>query len=438
MKKFLKVSCALLILLLFIQSGWSTGQAEEKEPVKTLTLWYPAGTITVTSQLFSDVPGLFAGFEADNNCVINLAATDYDNMQQKLFAALAANAGPDIIYIDRSWAPGFLKEDALAPVPEKDATDWLKAVSPEIKALSDYGNGKMYGYPQYGIDIYGLTWNKDHFKEAGLDPEKPPTTWNELRDYAKKLTKYDDKGNITRVGYAIRYKGQPHGVVHKHLWAIWGAGADLISDSLALKGGKTVFNNEGGRAALMLVYDMLYVDKSTSLEFPDPRTAFLQGLASMQISETISIVSRQPQEAPALKWGVALPPVWKGGIKPATNLNSWFYSVPAASPNKDLAWKAIKWVNSPEKDYDLCVKFGMTPRYTVNWMKGPFSTDEYAKSLKAMLPYGRAYPNNLALNSIMEALGTAMQKTWLKEADVEKALSEAQKIADAAIEEAAK
>ena len=81
----------------------------------------------------------------------------------------------------------------------------------------------MWGYPQYGIDIYGLTWNKDHFKEAGLDPEKPPRTWDEFRDYAKKLTKKDAQGNITRVGYAIRHVGHPHGIVHKHFWAIYGA-----------------------------------------------------------------------------------------------------------------------------------------------------------------------------------------------------------------------
>ena len=153
----------------------------------------------------------------------------------------------------------------------------------------------MWGYTQYGIDVYGLTWNKDHFKEAGLDPEKPPKTWDEFRDYAKKLTKRDAQGNITRVGYAIRHVGQPHGIVHKHFWAIYGAGAALIDTPLALRGGKYMFNTPGGKAALQLVLDMLDVDKSTSLNFPDPRAAFLKGIASMQISETVSIRARAAQ-----------------------------------------------------------------------------------------------------------------------------------------------
>ena len=75
----------------------------------------------------------------------------------------------------------------------------------------------------------------------------PPKTWDEFRDYAKKLTKRDAQGNITRVGYAIRHMGQPHGVVHKHLWAIYGAGAKLVDDHYALRGGKTMINIRGAR-----------------------------------------------------------------------------------------------------------------------------------------------------------------------------------------------
>ena len=109
------------------------------------------------------------------------------------------------------------------PMPVSKAR--LDAVSPEIRPCPTTAEGRMWGYPQYGIDIYGLTWNKDPLQEAGLDPEKPPRTWDEFRDYAKKLTKKDAQGNITRVGYAIRHVGHPHGIVHKHFWAIYGAGA---------------------------------------------------------------------------------------------------------------------------------------------------------------------------------------------------------------------
>jgi multiple sugar transport system substrate-binding protein len=411
--------------------------APSTEAKTRLTLWYPAGQITAGAAHFSDKT-LFSEFEAQNDCTIETVESDYETLMQKIVTAIVGGEAPDILFIDRSWVPGFLKEEVLEPVPTADAKAWLGQVMPEIVELSDYGNGTMYGYPQYGIDVYGVTWNKDHFKEAGLDPEKAPKTWAEFRDYSKKLRKVDASGNITRVGFAIRHVGHPHGVVHKFLWGFWGGGGELVSDPKALRGGEATFHTEGVKEALQLIYDMIYVDKSTSLNFPDPRDALLQGISSMQISETISIQARAPKEAPTLKWGVALPPVRKAGDRPVTNLNCWFYCVPTMTKNKALAWKAIQYINSAEKDFELCKKFNSTPRYKANWEKEPFASDPYDQALRKMLPYGRAYPNNLGLNGIMEALGAAIQKVWHNEAKIDAALSEAEALANKAIREAAR
>jgi ABC-type glycerol-3-phosphate transport system substrate-binding protein len=427
-----KVLAIVLTLLFLIPTVALAGAAK-----KTITLWYPAGDITAGAAHFADKT-LFADFERKTGIKVEPVALDYDTMQQKIFAAAAGKNIADILFVDDSWIPGFLKEDMLEPVADAKAKAWLNAVSPEIRTLSDFGKGRMWGYVQYGIDVYGLTWNKDQFKEVGLDPEKPPKTWAEFREYAKKLTKRDAQGNITRVGYAIRHVGQPHGVVHKHFWAIYGAGAALIDNPLALRGGKYMVNTPGGKAALQLVLDMLDVDKSTSLNFPDPRAAFLKGIASMQISETVSIRARQPKEAPDLKWGMALPPVPKAGDRPATNLGGWLYVVPRLAKNKAEAWRAIEWINSPEKDYELCKKYGASPRYKVNWEKEPFKSDPYDQALKTLYPYGKKLPINLGFNGIMEATGNAIQKVWHHEASVDAALAEAERLANKAIADAAK
>jgi len=427
-----KVLAIVLALLFLIPTVALAGAAK-----KTITLWYPAGDITAGAAHFADKT-LFADFEQKTGIKVEPVALDYDTMQQKIFAAAAGKNIADILFVDDSWMPGFLKEEMLEPVADAKAKALLDAVSPEIRTLSDYGKGRVWGYVQYGIDVYGLTWNKDQFKEVGLDPEKAPKTWAEFRDYAKKLVKRDAQGNITRVGYAIRHVGQPHGVVHKHFWAIYGAGAALIDTPLALRGGKYMVNTPGGKAALQLVLDMLDVDKSTSLNFPDPRAAFLKGIASMQISETVSIRARQPKEAPDLKWGMALPPVPKAGDKPATNLGGWLYSVPKQAKNKADAWKLIEWLNSPEKDYELCKQYGASPRYKANWEKEPFKSDSYDQGLKQLYPYGIKLPINLGFNGIMEATGNAIQKVWHHEATVDAALAEAERQANKAIADAAK
>ena len=403
----------------------------------TISVWFPEGDIAPGTIAFAD-KNLFAEFEAKNNVKIEMVALDYDTMIQKIFAAAAGKNVGDILLVDMSWIPGFLKEDMLEPVADAKAKAWLAATSPEVKTLSDYGKGRMWGYPQFGIEIYGLTWNKDHFKDAGLDPEKPPKTWDEFRDYAKKLTKRDAQGNTTRVGYAIRHVGQPHGIVHKHWWALYGAGAALVEDPLALRGGKVKFNNEAGKASIQLILDMLDVDKSTSLSFPDPRAAFLQGIASMQISETVAIKARQPKEAPNLKWGMALPPSRRAGDKPVTLMGAWMFVVPKQSKNKALAWKALEWFNSPEKDFELSKKYNATPLYKANWDKEPFKSDPYAQGLKRLYVAGISYPMNLGFNGIMDAMGAAIQKAWHHEGSVDAALAEAERLGNQAITEAAK
>ncbi|RPJ84324.1 MAG: extracellular solute-binding protein, partial [Acidobacteria bacterium] len=154
---------------------------------RTVTLWYPGGDITAGVNDFAD-PKLWADFEAKNDVKVQAVALDYETMKQKMLAAAAGRNIADILFVDDTFVAGFVKEGLLDPMEDSKAKAWLGAVMPEIKLRSDYG-GQMWGYPQYGGDTYALTWNKDHFKEAGLDPERPPKTWAEFREYAKKLTK---------------------------------------------------------------------------------------------------------------------------------------------------------------------------------------------------------------------------------------------------------
>jgi len=68
--------------------------------------------------------------------------------------------------------------------------------------------GKYYGLPFVNFN-WGFYWNKALFEEAGLDPEKPPQTINELEEYARKLTKIDDAGEIMQLGWMPSNSGWP-------------------------------------------------------------------------------------------------------------------------------------------------------------------------------------------------------------------------------------
>ena len=95
----------------------------------------------------------------------------------------------------------LIDEDAIVPIDEFVKTDddkkWLASMFPAFMLNSQSG-GKTWGIPFQRSTVV-LYWNKDLFKEAGLDPEKAPATWAEQAAFAEKLTKRDASGN-TRNG----------------------------------------------------------------------------------------------------------------------------------------------------------------------------------------------------------------------------------------------
>ena len=108
----------------------------------------------------------------------------------------------------------LIDEDAIIPFDDilKTAEDraWLKSFFPAFMENSQTG-GKTWGIPFQRSTIV-LYWNKEMFKEAGLDPEpRRPRTWTEMLDYAQKLTKRDAGGKVTQWGVQIPSSGFPTG-----------------------------------------------------------------------------------------------------------------------------------------------------------------------------------------------------------------------------------
>ena len=427
-----KLATIVLTLLIAPAMMLLAGAGQEAGPV-TLSFWYPAGEITATSMPHRDGSNPWAAFEAENNCKIEVVAVDYETMKEKILTALAGGTAPDMAMIDGSWMGQIVKDGGLVQTPAADAREWLNGVSPDTKALSDWGGGKMYGYPSWGADAYSLTWNVEMFQQAGFDPYKAPTYLDEFRQYSDKLA-VREGGELTRVGYAIRHVGHPHGIVDKWDWLCVSSGVKYIDPPTNLTGGKAVFNLPSTVTAFQKAYDMLYVDKSTSLDFPDPRDCLLKGLAAMQISEVISIQVRQPREAPNLKWAFAPPPAATKGGRPNVHTAAWIYTVFSPSQQQELALKAVKWFNNKENDFAQATKYKSTPRWNDNWKSEPFVSDPYTKQYTALLPYGTPYPKHLALPGVLEALGAAIQKILHDEAGVAEALAEAEKKANEAIE----
>ncbi len=135
----------------------------------------------------------------------SLISDEWASTSEKFLAAIAAGNAPDVSLQNRhqfkQWASRGPFYD-LTDLIEKDgmtADDWYP-----VQWIESSWAGKQYALP-WDTDTRFLYWNKELFKEVGLDPEVPPKTWDELAEFTVKLTKKDTKGNYEQQGFLPYY-----------------------------------------------------------------------------------------------------------------------------------------------------------------------------------------------------------------------------------------
>lgn len=177
--------------------------AEEKPteapPAESVTVQYWFGWGNFAGKPWDEMQKTKEFADAIGNNKIELKGSAGDDV---LPPAVAAGTPPDgasnCQYLD------FMARDVLVPIDE-----WVAASSLVKKDNYLEGNwndgfykGKMYGVPAAeGFLRYGLNYNSEMVKNAGLDPDKPPETWSECMEWHKAITKFDDAGNLKQIGF---------------------------------------------------------------------------------------------------------------------------------------------------------------------------------------------------------------------------------------------
>ncbi|HEY3531969.1 MAG TPA: extracellular solute-binding protein, partial [Casimicrobiaceae bacterium] len=187
-----------------------TGAAFAQAPVE-VPFFYP---VAVGGPITKIIDGLAADFEKDNPG-IKLKPIYSGSYQESIAKALTAvkSGDPPVTSILLSTDMfTLIDEDAIVPFDEliKTADDkkWLASFYPAFMENSQTG-GKTWGIPFQRSTVV-LYYNKEAFKDAGLDPNKAPATWTEMREFAQKLTKRDASGNVTQWGVQIPSSGFPY------------------------------------------------------------------------------------------------------------------------------------------------------------------------------------------------------------------------------------
>jgi len=338
MKKVVLGVVSIFVLLSVSFFGFAGGQGEPESitgEVITLEVWVLSGHL---SQQWNQY--IYQKWETEKPEIkLNFLEIPEDEYERKYYMSLQAKKAPDLISFWGETFGDYVHSGAVAPMPDDLRTAfWDSGVYPEFRKIFDF-DGKTYALND-NIGPYIMHFNKTMFSEAGLS--NPPNTWDDFIDAAKKTTKYNEQGDVERVGYAIRHVGHIPGSVGKWLPFLFSAGGAFMDED----GQKVLFNDGAGRKALGLYVDLIHKHKASSLEFPDPRNAFIDELAAMQVSENIE--RRLEKEAPDLDFGFALIPA-AAGSESETVFDCNLFGVSPQSNHQREAWEHLIWLHEASR-----------------------------------------------------------------------------------------
>jgi multiple sugar transport system substrate-binding protein len=306
-------------------------------------------TITVWS-LDKDIqpaPNLVKEFNAQNNGIkIEYRLIQFDDVVTEAMRAYATGQAPDIIAVDNPEHAMFASRGAFL-----DITDMVKSssvIKPEnyfpgpLKSVE--WDGKYYGVPK-ATNTIALYYNKDMFKAKGLDPNKPPQTWDELVEDARKLT--DPAKNV--YGLAFSAKANEEGTFQFLPWAqMAGGGYENINAEGAVKAletWKTIMDEK-----------LASPDTLTRGQW-DSTGTFNSGNAAMAISGPWEL-DRMMKEA-KFDWGVALLPVPKEGAERSSAMGDFNWAIFASTKHPAEAFKALEFFAS--QDDKMFKNYGQLP-----------------------------------------------------------------------------
>lgn len=256
----------------------------------------------------------------------------------------------------------LIDEDLIVPFDDFIKTDedraWLASFYPAFMENSQTG-GKTYGIPfQRSTPV--LYWNKEAFAAAGLDPNTPPATWEEMVEMGKKLVKKDENGNVTQWGVRIPTSGFPY-------WLFQGLSTQndvILANS---EGNKTNFDDPKVVEALEYLVSLSTehgVMEPGIVEWGATPKAFFEGQTAMMWTTTGNLTNVR-KNAP-FDFGVGMLPANKRRGAPTGGGN--FYLFKGTSQEQlAAAVDFIKWITEPEQSAKWTMATGYVAPRPATW-----------------------------------------------------------------------
>ena len=387
-----------------------------------LTMYYP---IAVGGKLTEVVDGIVEKFEAANPDIkVNaIYSGNYDDTRVRALSALNSGEPAQLAVMFSIDAYDLIEQGHIVAfddlVEGDDGKAWLDSFYPALMANGKI-EGKTWGIPFQRSTIVAY-YNKDMFRAAGLDPESPPTTWDELTSMGKALTKDDTYGIM------IPSTGYPY----------W------MFQALAIQNGKEVMSNDGLTTSFddPKVVETLEFWKSLSaehgvmpegtVEWGTLRQAFLEGQTAMMWHSTGNLTA--VKNSASFDFGVAMLP---GNVRLGSPTGGGnFYVFEKTSPEeRAAALKLIEFMTAPDQAAEWSIKtgyMGVSPAaYETDALKAYVAEFPPALVARNQLEHAVAEFSTFETARVREGLNNAIQSALTGAKTPAAALGEAQSAAD--------
>src|ERR1700735_1963663 len=218
------------------------------------------GTVHFWARQATDGPAkaLVAGFNATHkNLKVVLHLTPPNDDSSQLATAIRAGSVPDVVGLNDIDVPEFSHQNALMNLTRYiNALPYKTSLSPGHLKLATY-NGQDYGLP-YLADLSVLWYNKKLFKEAGLNPDDPPTSYAQIVSDAKKITA------LGHGIYGFSFAGDCQGCLgFTMLPSLWANGTHMIKGPLGTQTANVT--SDAPLKTMLAAYRTMWADKLVPL-----------------------------------------------------------------------------------------------------------------------------------------------------------------------------
>ncbi len=396
-----------------------------------VTYWY-VGPNDASPRLDHEIDAQFWAAFAKTypNIVVERQNIGYDQILNKIRVAALGHAAPMVARLMLLWSPELAAQGFLNPLRPEDVgfssnEFWPSAIK------STLWRGKAYGVPTNN-ETMALIWNADLFQKAGLDPETPPATWDELVGFAKQI-----KGRTGKSGYGLVARPNAGNTPYRFMpqcWAYGGGGLDEAEAHPTYS--NVMLGSAGTKAALQLSYDMYVRDQSvprsalsnTQNENQDP---FISGQLGMMISHPSEYATMLDRAQRAtgddrkvadmvvtnMRYGL----IPKGPVRRAVVFGGWNMqmfkpSIVGGNMDIDAVRAFIAFTTGPEWSTKLAwtgSNPGNTRGFRTKWMKQRLEQIKFLNVTTSMLPSGIPFPVIPESSEIMNVIVPEMMQNAL-------------------------